>query len=76
MLNELTQNESQISIGNLTVYKSYSTVIAFRLNGELTITQNNWGNTTGKHLSNICSDKSIRIPYEEFKAKCEALKIS
>jgi hypothetical protein len=58
--------ETQINLGKCVIYKSYDTVIAFRDESGLTITQNQWGNTTGKHLNNVCSDKSLRIPYDEF----------
>ena len=62
-----------ISIGNITLYFSYDTIVAFSIGNKLTISENVWSNTTGKHLNFINPDKSIRIPYEEFKKKLETL---
>lgn len=64
----------KLVIGNLTLYFSYDTVIAFAAPGmtSLAISVNVWGPTTGKHLNWICSDKARRIPYTEFKAKLDA----
>lgn len=55
--------------GNKTLYMSYGTEIAFKVDGKLTISQNEWDNTTGKHLNFINPDKSIRIPHKEFIRK-------
>lgn len=56
---------------------SYKTPIAFYANGELTIRQNDWQTTTGKHLNAINTDKSIRISGDEFENKlaCYELRI-
>jgi hypothetical protein len=56
-----------VTIGSLTLYFSYKTVIAFENISGLTICQNDWGTTTGKHLNSISTDKSKRIPYAQFK---------
>ncbi len=59
-----------VSIGNLDLYFSYKTVIAFRDNTTgLIIRQNSWRATTGKHLNAINPDHSIRISSEEFEKK-------
>ena len=59
---------------DLVVYLSYRTPIAFKYPGKgLTIRENDWGRTTGKHLNWIDSDKSKRIPGVEFEKKLEAL---
>jgi len=59
------------------IYFSYETPIAFILNGELTIRQNDWSITTGKHLNAINSNKEVRINSEEFNQVLEsAVKIA
>lgn len=57
-------------VGDLTVYFSYKTPIAFKhpLTG-LVIRSNEWGPTTGKHLNAINADKSKRINGREFEAR-------
>jgi len=47
-------------------YFSYKTLVAFSHNGKLTIRENAWGPTTGKHLNAINPDHSIRVSEEEF----------
>lgn len=58
-----------VRIGNLTLYFSYRTVVAFNDNNNFWISKNVWSNTTGRHLNCINRNKSIRIDYEEFKVK-------
>jgi hypothetical protein len=65
-------NAQSIEIGKLKLYFSYKTIIAFRDNGELTIIKNSWGQTTGKHLNAINSDKSLRIDRSTFDQKLNA----
>lgn len=55
------------------VYFSYETPIAVRIDGKLTISENNWGPTTGKHLNSICTDKSIRVANREVLAAIKTL---
>lgn len=62
-----------VSIGDITLYFSYDTIVAFRIGGKLVISENAWSNTTGKHLNFINPNKEIRIPYGEFKRKLELL---
>ena len=62
-----------VSIGDITLYFSYNTIVAFSIGYKLTISENVWSNTTGKHLNFINPNKSIRTPYEEFKKKLENL---
>lgn len=50
---------------------SYSTLVAFYVNGEFHIIKNYWNCTTGKHLNWICSDKSIREDEETFNRNYE-----
>lgn len=50
------------------VWFSYQTPIAFGGNkGLVTIRQNDWSTTTGRHLNHICSDKTKRIPGDKFE---------
>lgn len=61
-----------VQIGNLDIYFSYATVVAFRDDGSgLVVSQNDWGPTTGKHLNAIDENKSRRIPRAEFEAKLD-----
>ena len=62
---EIILHDTQDSGDHLKVYFSYQTMIAFELNYELTISENEWGTTTGKHLNYINADKTKRIPRHE-----------
>jgi len=46
---------------------SYKTCIAFQSKGTLTIRENDWNVTTGKHLNFINPDKSLRIDGDSFE---------
>ena len=52
---------------------SYETLVAFSVNNEFHIIRNYWGNTTGKHLNFINSNKSIREDKETFEANYKRL---
>ncbi len=57
-----------VRVGSLTLYFSYQTVVAFRYNGKLVVRENDWGQTTGRHLNEIDGgDKSGRVSGEEFE---------
>ena len=56
-----------VEIGNLTLYFSYDTVVAFNFKGQQYISENLWTRTTEKHLSRINSDKSRRIKRDIFE---------
>lgn len=59
-----------VEIGPLTIWFSYSEVIAFQIGGEpRVISRNYWGNGTGAHLNLIDRDKSKRVEADEFKAR-------
>lgn len=73
--NTVTKNTKAITLTNnkgeqLLVYYSYDTIVAFEWYGDedylLCITQNEWKQTTGKHLNWIDDDKSRRIPHKNF----------
>ena len=61
----------EISVGTLTLYFSYDTVVAFSDDFGLVISENNWGSTTGKHLNAISENKKLRIPRADFEAKLD-----
>lgn len=57
-----------VTVGNVTVWFSYKTAVAFQVGGnKRVISENCWGNTTGKHLNWIDPDKSKRVKRAEFE---------
>lgn len=54
-------HSQEITIGQLTLWFSYNTVIGFDIGGRDYFSENCWGKTTGKHLNCLCPDKSQRI---------------
>jgi hypothetical protein len=58
-----------VELGDLTVWFSYKTAVAFQVDGQpRVVRQNEWGPTTGKHLRWIDGDdKSSRVPGYEFE---------
>jgi len=63
-----------VEIGNLTLYFSYDTVIAFNSpKTGLVIRENDWSTTTGKHLNAINDNKKIRIDGEKFQEQLDKL---
>ena len=61
----------RVDVGNLTLWYSYKTVIAFRAPGTgRVVSENAWSTTTGKHLNQIDGgDKKNRLPRAEFEDK-------
>lgn len=59
----------RVDLAQITVWFSYKTPIAFRVNGhERVVRENTWGPTTGKHLNAIDDgDKRNRVSAEKFK---------
>ena len=57
-----------IDLPRLAIYFSYSTPVAFYLasDNSWTVRENDWSQTTGKHLNYINDDKSIRISGDKF----------
>ncbi len=52
----------------VTVAFSYFTPIGFRdTSGEWVIRQNDWSNTTGRHLNYLDADKRVRISGADFE---------
>jgi len=64
-------NSLRVDIGNLTLWYSYKTIIAFRGPGyPRLVRENSWGPTTGKHLNAIDGgEKSSRLSGADFEAK-------
>ena len=58
-----------VIFGEVVLYFSYKTLIAFEDNEGLTISKNEWSKTTGKHLNSINTDKDKRIDQEQFEIK-------
>jgi hypothetical protein len=63
----------EVNIGNLTLYFSYKTVVAFSDGYNKTVvSENNWGPTTGKHLNAIDNGrKDQRLKRADFEAALE-----
>lgn len=61
----------RVDVGELTVWFSYKTPVAFRhLGGPKIVRQNDWSTTTGKHLNAIDGGgaaKKDRVPGVEFE---------
>lgn len=68
--NTTAANALVFDMGNgLLVYFSYKTPVGFSKFGTVTVRQNEWGPTTGKHLNAIDNgDKSSRIPGDRFES--------
>jgi len=67
-----TQGGTYVEIGNLTIWFSYQTPVAFQVGGHpRVISVNYWGSTTGGHINDIDPDKSKRVKDDEFKARLE-----
>lgn len=59
----------RVDVGDLTVWFSYKTPVAFvKLGSKRVVRQNDWSTTTGKHLNAIDGgDKKARVSGEEFE---------
>jgi len=67
-----------ISIGKITIWFSYDTVVAFREDGHKErVRENDWSTTTGKHINWIDGgsnhSKKERLPSDEFEAELNKL---
>ena len=64
-----------ISIGKLSLWFSYDTVIAFEDGGQdIQVSENNWGPTTGKHLNILDGgNKKTRLDSAVFEHNLEAV---
>lgn len=66
-------NNTLVTIGDLNLYFSYDTIIAFRIGSDLVIRKNDFSVTTGKHLNAINPDKKIRMSESEFEDQLNAV---
>ena len=67
-------NSLMVELGDITLYFSYETVVAFDAPGfGITVSENDWGPTTGKHLNSINIDKDLRLPREQFEVELERM---
>ncbi len=66
-------NFTRVEVGGVTLWFSYHTLVAFCAGGERVVHQNDWSNTTGKHLNEINPDKTLRCKHDEFEEKFEKL---
>lgn len=65
----------KFTVGELEVWFSYRTPVAFRHPSTgLCVRQNDWGTTTGKHLNLIQPDKKQRITGAQFEQKFQAIR--
>ncbi len=64
-----------VDVGNLRLYFSYQTVIAFdHPSTGLVVRKNDWSTTTGKHLNWVDNgNRAKRLCGEEFEAKLAAV---
>ncbi|MFA5149071.1 MAG: hypothetical protein WC491_08120 [Candidatus Omnitrophota bacterium] len=62
-------NTQLVTIGDLEIFFSYSTPVAYRTSSEFIISENAWSTTTGRHLNIIHPDKTRRVPREVFEQK-------
>ena len=69
------RNFNCVEIGNLDLYFSYETIVAFRApDTGLVVSENIWSPTTGKHLNWLDDgDKKGRTPHNEFEDKLQTL---
>lgn len=58
----------RFDVGNLTIWFSYTTPVAFQVHGhDRVICENVWSPTTGKHLNWINPDHQLRVTPAEFQ---------
>ncbi len=62
-------NYAMVVLGQLTLWFSYSTLVAFQThNDRLVVRKNEWGPTTGKHLNAIDGgNMKARVDSDEFE---------
>lgn len=66
-------NQTEVNIGDITLYFSYETCVAFHLAGAgYFVSENVWSRTTAKHISQMTGvSKDRRISKAEFTAKLD-----
>jgi hypothetical protein len=67
-------NFTEVTLGDVTVWFSYRTPIAFVAPGHpVTVRENDWGLTTGKHLNHLNYGPDGRIPGAEFQQRLDSV---
>ncbi len=67
-------NFTEVTVGDVTLYFSYRTCVAFHTNSTgFVVSENIWSKTTGKHLNWICEDKSKRVSATDFDVLLEQM---
>ena len=77
-IEQIKPNFTRINVGALTVWFSYETPIAFKVDGQPRVVRENiWSTTTGKHLNSIdgggTEAKAERVSSVEFNRALDAL---
>ena len=70
-LGKVTNTLNQVSLGDLTLYYSYNTIVGFNYRGELTLIENIYSRTTSRDLNLI--DRGNRVNLEVFKIRLRKL---
>lgn len=70
-----TNNAVEVGIGNVRLYFSYKTLIAYEDNEDgQVVSENVWSTTTGKHLNYVDGgDKKSRCKSDQFDQKVAAM---
>ena len=64
---QLGPNQTLVTVGDVDLYFSYETCVAFRAPGLfLVVCENVWSTTTGKLLNELRPDKKRRTGHDEF----------
>ena len=76
-IEKIKPNLTRVIVGDLSIWFSYETPIAFSSPDELVVLENVWGSTTGKHLNSIDGGgekaKARRVSSDEFDRALDAL---
>jgi hypothetical protein len=69
------ENQCRVQIGDLELFFSYKTLIAYRIRGsKMRVCENMWSRTTGQHLGKLDKGESKnRIPFAEFQREVVAI---
>ncbi len=63
-----TVNKNKVTLGNLSIWFSYETPVAYRFGyDDIVVRENDWSKTTGKLLNELQPDKSLRLTGEQFE---------
>jgi hypothetical protein len=64
----------EVQINDLFLYFSYGECVAFSaLSVPITVCENVWGPTTGRHLNELGPRKESRLPHAEFQRRLAAV---